>query len=329
MGFMGVSETEGKGSLRFFAGAEQPIYRPQGQQSRGQGTDGCGTDIRIENDELARQRDQGDQYHRLDLNDAAAAQGRPQDGMLEFHRDQQGHDHAEQFLKHRMIERFENPAGDQHGDGANELIERDDDDHRDHVRQNDCNHLLETLIEIHQTPFFGKGRTSFHTGDFRVIHHRFFSCFDTDYSMPRTDAPACGNRDNRPFAPVPMAGRRASVAMRRARPILRQSVSPARRKRDRSLSVSSSRSRMRAATSRLVSKSRLRRSRRRHRWISAAAKRQAVASAPCGVNTPSSTSSAIQSIPAPQAKASSSRDNTPSSPIQTPTPATMILLLMA
>jgi hypothetical protein len=59
----------------------------------------------------------------------------PGDRMLEFHRDQQCHDHAEDRLEHCMIQRVERPRPQQHGDRPYQLPQRYDNDHRRHHAQ--------------------------------------------------------------------------------------------------------------------------------------------------------------------------------------------------
>jgi len=49
--------------------------------------------------------EQSDQYHGFELNAVAAAHRRLDDRMLEFHRDQQGHDRSEYRPKDLLLER--------------------------------------------------------------------------------------------------------------------------------------------------------------------------------------------------------------------------------
>jgi len=72
--------------------------------------------------------------------------------MLEFHRDQQRHHHAENRLKDRMIQRIERPRQRQRYDRPNQLPQRYDDDHRDHDAQDVGDDLLEALVEGQHAP---------------------------------------------------------------------------------------------------------------------------------------------------------------------------------
>ncbi len=98
------------------------------------------------------QGDQPDQDHRLDLDDAIAAQGHPHDGMLKLHGDEQRHDHAEHGLEDLVIERIERIDDQQAEDDRDQLQQRDHDDHGNDCGQRERDHLFEALVERHHCP---------------------------------------------------------------------------------------------------------------------------------------------------------------------------------
>jgi hypothetical protein len=63
--------------------------------------------VGVEDDELARDREQRDQQHRLHLDDAFLLRDHAHDRMLEFERDQQRHHLAEDHLKDRVVQRVD------------------------------------------------------------------------------------------------------------------------------------------------------------------------------------------------------------------------------
>ncbi len=132
--------------------AQQPISRPEGQHRACERRDLGGAGLRVEDHELARQGDQPDQDHRLDLDDAIAAQGHPNDGMLELHGDEQRHDHAEHGLEDLVIERIERIDDQQAEDDRDQLKQRDHDDHGNDCGQRERDHLFEALVERHHCP---------------------------------------------------------------------------------------------------------------------------------------------------------------------------------
>ncbi|ENV25914.1 hypothetical protein APD11_00870 [Acinetobacter baumannii] len=130
----------------------QPVSRPEGQHRACERRDLGGAGLRVEDHELARQGDQPDQDHRLDLDDAIAAQGHPHDGMLKLHGDEQRHDHAEHGLEDLVIERIERIDDQQAEDDRDQLQQRDHDDQGNDCGQRERDHLFEALVERHHCP---------------------------------------------------------------------------------------------------------------------------------------------------------------------------------
>src|SRR5690606_26498181 len=106
----------------------------------------------VEDHELARQRDQADEDHGLDLDDAVPTQHHAHDGMLELHRDQERHDHAEHTLEYLVIQGIEGIEDQQREDDDDELEQGHHDDDGNYRRQNKDDDLLEALVNRHQPP---------------------------------------------------------------------------------------------------------------------------------------------------------------------------------
>ena len=82
----------------------EPIDPTQSQKCDGQRINSIRIGVRIKNDEFARDREQSDQHDRFHLHDVVASKHHANDGVLELHRDQQRHDHAEDRLEHSVIQ---------------------------------------------------------------------------------------------------------------------------------------------------------------------------------------------------------------------------------
>ena len=126
--------------------AQQPVGRTQSQRGACQRGYLCGARLGVEDHELARQRDQADEDHGLDLDDAVPTQRHAHDGMLELHRDQERHDHAEHTLEYLVIQGIEGIEDQQREDDGDELEQRHHDDDGNYRRQNEGDDLLEALV---------------------------------------------------------------------------------------------------------------------------------------------------------------------------------------
>jgi hypothetical protein len=104
------------------------------------------THVRVEDHELACQRDQRDQQNGLHLNDAFITKRHLDDRVLEFHGDQQRHDHSEDGLKDRVVQRIERRHQEKQVYHADQLPKRDRDDHRNHRGENHRHNLFEALV---------------------------------------------------------------------------------------------------------------------------------------------------------------------------------------
>ncbi len=101
--------------------AQQPVGRTQSQRGACQRGYLCGARLGVKDHELARQRDQTDEDHGLDLDDAVPTQRHAHNGMLELHRDQERHDHAEHTLEYLVIQGIEGIEDQQREDDGDEL----------------------------------------------------------------------------------------------------------------------------------------------------------------------------------------------------------------
>ncbi len=85
----------------------QPKHDPQGQNGTGQSAQGSGRNLlRLENDQFSGQGHDSDQDDGPYLNDAFLPARHLDDGMPEFHRNQDGHDHAEKGLEGGLLKRL-------------------------------------------------------------------------------------------------------------------------------------------------------------------------------------------------------------------------------
>jgi len=132
---------------------QEPIHCPEHEgHRRERGNRGSGRHARVENDELAAHCQQGDQYHRPYLDDAVAPQCCFDDGMFEFHRDEHGEDRSEERLKYFVIEGIERSSEDQGQNALVELHQGNENENCDDEAECKRHHLLEALIERHQSP---------------------------------------------------------------------------------------------------------------------------------------------------------------------------------
>src|SRR4030095_16357283 len=133
--------------------AQQPVDHAEHKGCSSERRNGaCASGAVIENDELATQRNERDEHHGLDLDDARAPKSNANNRMLEFHGDEQRHDHAKERLKDLMFKWIYRAAKQQRHDADDQLHERKGDDYRDHETQNDRNNLLEALVNGHDWP---------------------------------------------------------------------------------------------------------------------------------------------------------------------------------
>jgi 16S rRNA (cytosine1402-N4)-methyltransferase len=84
----------------------------------------CGGSAGIENDELSTQRNERDEHHGLDLDDARAPKSNANNRLLEFHGDEQRHDHAKKRLKDVRFQWIYRAAKQQRHDADDQLHER-------------------------------------------------------------------------------------------------------------------------------------------------------------------------------------------------------------
>ncbi len=129
--------------------AQQPVGRTQSQRGDCQRGYLCGARVGVEDHELAGECDHRDQDHRLDMDDAVPTQRHAHDGMLELHRDQERHDHAEHALEYLVVQGIEGIENQQREDDGDELEQRHHDDDGDHRRQHERDDLLEALVKTH------------------------------------------------------------------------------------------------------------------------------------------------------------------------------------
>gem|GEM_PF-4216985 len=129
--------------------AEKPEHGAQGDDGYRQGNQGKGLNlVQIEDDHFSRQCHQGDHDNRFDLDDAFFARRYLNDGMLEFHGNEDGHDHAENGLEGTVLQRIE-PAQYQ---SQKYLLDQPEQGKRHHDRDDDRyrhrDDLFEPLIKI-------------------------------------------------------------------------------------------------------------------------------------------------------------------------------------
>src|SRR2546425_3426552 len=137
--------------------ADQPVGDTQGRRHRGQGDEGQGgVLLRLEDDELPRDGENRDQEHRPDLDDVVPMRRDPGDRVLEFERDEQNHDLAEDALEHRMLERSQTAVPHQREHFLGEVPRGDEDDDRDERAEHQGDELLEALVEAERTPRLGE-----------------------------------------------------------------------------------------------------------------------------------------------------------------------------
>ena len=90
----------------------------------------------IENDELACQSQQRNEDHHFRLYDALMPGHEIPQRVIEFERDQQCHDLAEERLKYRVIQWIDGSEQECGNDRDTQPVQRDDDDERNHGGQN-------------------------------------------------------------------------------------------------------------------------------------------------------------------------------------------------
>src|SRR5512132_455086 len=105
--------------------AQQPVDHAEHKGGCSQRRNGArGGGARIENDELATQRNERDEHHGLDLDDARAPKSNANNRMLEFHGDEQRHDRAKERLKDVMFQWIYSATEQQRHDADDQLHER-------------------------------------------------------------------------------------------------------------------------------------------------------------------------------------------------------------
>lgn len=131
--------------------AQQPVSGTKRQRGVCKRGDLARARLEVEDHELARQRDQADEDHGLDLDDAVLTRRHAHDGMLELHRDQERHDHAEHALEYLVVQGIEGIEDQQREDDGDKLEQRHHDDDGNYRRQNEGDDLLEALVNRSST----------------------------------------------------------------------------------------------------------------------------------------------------------------------------------
>jgi hypothetical protein len=159
------------------ATTHEPIRDAEGQREAGERGDRRGGNfVRVCDNDFSGQGELGDQDDDLALHDPPIAADHILQRVIELQGDQQGHDLTEHPLEHSMLERIESSEHQGADDADDEAVQRHQDDHVNHQRQQEGDRRFKPLVDREHRPLAADSDPVagqlFHHGWRPLIAHR-------------------------------------------------------------------------------------------------------------------------------------------------------------